>query len=63
MLSLSKHERHTEYDFLRIHHIYIGIKNIYERFVWFDEKVEAKAYPNAIAFADKFEVSIEMAQR
>ena len=41
----------------------MGIKNIYERFVWFDEKVEAKAYPNAIAFTDKFGVSIEMAQR
>lgn len=49
--------------FIREEIIYIGIKNIYKRFIWLDEKVEAEAYPNAIAFADKFGVSIEMAQR
>jgi len=49
--------------FIREEITYIGIKNIYKRFIWLDEKVEAEAHPNAIAFADKFGVSIEMAQR
>jgi len=26
----------------------MGIKNIYERFVWFDHQVRAKKFPNAI---------------
>lgn len=38
-------------------------KGIYERFIWFDHKVRAKAYPNATKLAGHFEVSVKTAQR
>ena len=41
----------------------MGIKNIYERFVWFDDRVRAKKYPNATALAEQFEISTKTAQR
>jgi len=41
----------------------MGTKNIYERFVWFDDRVRAKKYPNATALAEKFELSTKTAQR
>ena len=36
---------------------------IYERFFWFDERVKAKAYPNAAKLAERFEISSKTAQR
>jgi len=41
----------------------MGVKNIYERFVWFDDQVRARKYPNASGLADQFEVSAKTAQR
>jgi predicted DNA-binding transcriptional regulator YafY len=41
----------------------MGIKNIYERFVWFDNRVRAKKFPNATSLADQFEISTKTAQR
>jgi len=41
----------------------MGIKNIYERFVWFDDRVRAKRYPNASSLAEKFEISTKTGQR
>ncbi len=41
----------------------MGMKNIYERFVWFDNQVKAKKYPNATSLAEQFEVSAKTAQR
>jgi predicted DNA-binding transcriptional regulator YafY len=41
----------------------MGIKNIYERFVWFDNQVRVKKHPNASALAEQFEVSTKTAQR
>ena len=41
----------------------MGTKNIYERFVWFDDRVRAKKFPNATALAEKFELSTKTAQR
>jgi predicted DNA-binding transcriptional regulator YafY len=41
----------------------MGIKNIYERFIWFDSQVRAKKYPNTTALANQFEVSTKTAQR
>jgi predicted DNA-binding transcriptional regulator YafY len=41
----------------------MGIKNIYERFVWFDDQVRAKKNPNATALAEQFEISTKTAQR
>jgi predicted DNA-binding transcriptional regulator YafY len=41
----------------------MGIKNIYERFVWFDHQVRTKKYPNATSLAEKFEISTKTAQR
>lgn len=38
-------------------------KNIYERFLWFDEKVLSKRYPNATKLSDHFETSVKTAQR
>jgi hypothetical protein len=35
----------------------MGIKNIYERFIWFDSQVRAKGYPNTTALANRFEIS------
>jgi len=41
----------------------MGIKNIYERFVWFDNQVRAKKCPNATTLANQFEISTKTAQR
>lgn len=41
----------------------MGIKNIYERFIWFDSQVRKKKYPNATALAGHFEISSKTAQR
>jgi predicted DNA-binding transcriptional regulator YafY len=41
----------------------VGTKNIYERFIWFDDRVRAKKYPNATSLAEKFEVSAKTGQR
>ncbi len=41
----------------------MGAKNIYERFVWFDDRVRAQKYPNATTLAEKFELSTKTAQR
>jgi predicted DNA-binding transcriptional regulator YafY len=41
----------------------MGSKNIYERFVWFDQKARAKKYPNATKLARQFEMSVKTAQR
>ena len=41
----------------------MGIKNIYERFIWFDSQVRRKKYPNATSLAEKFEISTKTAQR
>ncbi len=36
---------------------------MYERFLWFDERVKAKAFPNAAKLAERFEISAKTAQR
>jgi predicted DNA-binding transcriptional regulator YafY len=41
----------------------MGIKNIYERFVWFDDQARARKFPNATSLAEKFEISTKTAQR
>src|SRR4030043_1504399 len=41
----------------------MGTKNIYERFVWFDNQVRVGKYPNATALAERFEISTKTAQR
>jgi len=41
----------------------MGAKNIYERFVWFDDRVRSKKYPNATSLAGAFEISTKTAQR
>jgi len=41
----------------------MGIKNIYERFIWFDSQVRAKKYPNTTGLANQFEISTKTAQR
>jgi len=41
----------------------MGTKNIYERFVWFDNQVRARKYPNATSLAGAFEISTKTAQR
>lgn len=41
----------------------MGNKNVYERFVWFDDKVRSKKYPNATKLSEHFEVSVKTAQR
>ena len=41
----------------------MGTKNIYERFVWFDDQVKGRKYPNATTLAEKFEISAKTAQR
>ena len=41
----------------------MGTKNIYERFVWFDNQVRVKKYPNATTLAEQFEISTKTAQR
>lgn len=41
----------------------MGIKNVYERFIWFDHQVRLKKYPNATALGNQFEISTKTAQR
>ena len=41
----------------------MGIKNIYERFVWFDNQVRVRKYPNATTLSEQFEISAKTAQR
>ena len=41
----------------------MGIKNVYERFVWFDNQVRARKYPNATSLTEQFEISTKTAQR
>jgi hypothetical protein len=41
----------------------MGSKNIYERFIWFDDRVKQKKYPNTTSLSRQFEVSIKTAQR
>jgi len=41
----------------------MGTKNIYERFVWFDNQVRARKYPNATSLSEQFEISAKTAQR
>ena len=41
----------------------MGVKNIYEWFIWFDTQVRKKSYPNASSLAGQFEISTKTAQR
>ena len=41
----------------------MGTKNIYERFVWFDNQVRVRKYPNATTLSEQFEISAKTAQR
>ena len=41
----------------------LGQKNVYERFIWFDDHVKRRKYPNATKLAAEFEVSVKTAQR
>ncbi|MBI4699151.1 MAG: WYL domain-containing protein [Nitrospirae bacterium] len=41
----------------------MGSKNIFERFIWFDDKVRRGRFPNATKLSGKFEISIKTAQR
>ena len=41
----------------------MGAKNIYERFVWFDDRVRARKFPNATSLSEQFETSTKTAQR
>ncbi len=41
----------------------MGTKNIYERFVWSDDQVRERKYPNATSFSEQFEISVRTAQR
>jgi predicted DNA-binding transcriptional regulator YafY len=41
----------------------MGTKNIYERFIWFDDQVKGKKSPNATSLAERFELSTKTAQR
>jgi predicted DNA-binding transcriptional regulator YafY len=41
----------------------MGVRNIYERFVWFDGQVRSEKYPNATSLAEEFEISTKTAQR
>lgn len=41
----------------------MGNKNIYERFLWFDQKVRTTRYPNATRLSAEFEISLKTAQR
>jgi predicted DNA-binding transcriptional regulator YafY len=41
----------------------MGSKNIYERFVWFDNKVKSGKYPNATSLSSQFEISVKTSQR
>jgi predicted DNA-binding transcriptional regulator YafY len=41
----------------------MGIKNVYERFIWFDHQARSKKYPNSTALGKQFEISTKTAQR
>ena len=41
----------------------MGTKNIYERFIWFDNRVKQKKYPNTTTLAGEFEISVKTARR
>lgn len=41
----------------------MGSKTIYERFIWFDDRVRQKKYPNTTSLAKEFEISVKTAQR
>lgn len=41
----------------------MGVRNIYERFIWFDTRARAHGYPNASSLAAHFETSTKTAQR
>ena len=41
----------------------MGLRNIYERFVWFDEEARRMAFPSATSLAKRFEISTKTAQR
>jgi len=41
----------------------MGAKNIYERFIWFGDRVRSKKYPNATSLSERFEISTKTAQR
>lgn len=41
----------------------MGEKNIYERFIWFDDRAKRRKYPNASKLSAAFEVSLKTAQR
>ena len=41
----------------------MGTKNIYERFVWFDDQVKGRKFPNATSLSEQFEISTKTAQR
>jgi predicted DNA-binding transcriptional regulator YafY len=41
----------------------MSAKNIYERFIWFDDQVKGKKFPNATSLAEQFEISTKTAQR
>lgn len=41
----------------------MGIRNIFERFAWFDNRVRAKKYPNTTKLSEQFEISLKTAQR
>lgn len=41
----------------------MGSKNVYERFLWFDNRARSKKYPNATSLAREFEMSSKTAQR
>jgi len=41
----------------------MGVRNIYERFIWFDHRARTHKYPNATTLAGQFEISTKTAQR
>lgn len=41
----------------------MAAKNIYERFIWFEDQVKLKRYPNATLLSRRFETSVKTAQR
>jgi len=41
----------------------MDVKNIYERFIWFDNRVRAQKYPNTTSLSEQFEISTKTGQR
>lgn len=41
----------------------MGAKNIYERFVWFDNLVKAQKYPNTTSLSEQLEISTKTGER